>query len=404
MSAPLSGIRVLELGQLVAGPFAGALLATFGAEVIKVEPPGGDPIRSWRTVVEGTSMWWRDLARHKKLVCLDLRTEAGRLAVRRLIPHCDVVIENFRPGRLEDWGLGPDELERLRPGLVLCRVSGHGQTGPDRDLPGYASVAEARGGLRRLTGPVDGASVRANLSLGDSLAGLQAAFGVVLALLQRERGGGGQVVDVSLLESVITVLEAVVAEASVGSQRGPSGGTITGVAPSGAWSCQDGEVVIGANGETLFARLCGAMGRPELARDARFVGNPARVAHRRALDAEIGRWTRSRTVAEVLAALAEAKVPAGPVQTPADLLADPQLQARGVLCEVVVDGRRMVFPQLGPRLSKHRRDVVEPGGPLGRDTAAVLMGLAGLSEAEVAAARGDGGGLGNSPDRAPDPP
>ena len=267
---PLAGIRVLELGQLVAGPFAGTLLASFGAEVIKVEAPSGDPIRSWRTMVGDTSVWWRTLSRNKRLISLDLRSAAGRAAIQRLVPHCDVVIENFRPGRMEQWGLGPEQLEALRPGVIVCRVSGYGQTGPDRDLPGYASVAEARGGLRFLTGEPDGPTVRSNLSLGDSIAGLQAALGIVVALLHRMRGGGGQVVDVSLLEAMLSMMEAAVTEASVGVHRAASGSTITGVAPSGAFPCVDGEVVLGANGETLFARLCAAMGQPELAEEHGF--------------------------------------------------------------------------------------------------------------------------------------
>ncbi len=381
---PLSGIRVLELGQLVAGPFAGTLLASFGAEVIKVEPPDGDPIRHWRTVVDGTSVWWRSLARNKRLISLDLRAAAGRDALQRLIPQCDVLIENFRPGRLAEWGLGPDRLQSLRPGLIVCRVSGYGQTGPDRHLPGYASVAEARGGLRHLTGFPDGPSVRANLSLGDSIAGLHAALGIALALLHRERGGGGQEVDVSLLEATVSMMEGAVTEASVGVVRGPSGTTITGVAPSGAYACLDGEVVLGANGESLFRRLSAAMGRSELAEDDRFKGNPARVAHREAMDAHISAWTSTQTVQEVLDALAEAEVPAGPVQSPAQLLTDPQLRARNVLWEVTVDGTPMVLPPVGPRLSgsPERRD--HPGRDLHHDTRAVLQELAGFTEAELA--------------------
>jgi len=380
---PLSGVRVLELGQLVAGPFAGALLASFGAEVIKVEAPGGDPIRQWRTLIDGTSVWWRTLARNKRLISLDLHAESGRAALRRLIPRCDVVIENFRPGRMEAWGLSPAELERLRPGLIVCRVSGYGQTGPDRDLPGYASVAEARGGLRYLTGPTDGPTVRSNLSMGDSIAGLQAALGVVVALLHKFRGGGGQVVDVSLLEAMLSMMEGAVTEASVGVHREPSGSTITGIVPSGSFPCLDGDVVLGANGETLFARLCAAMGQPEVALDERFRGNPARVAHQDELTAIISTWTAARTVDAVVQTLSDARVPVGPIQSPAQLLDDPQLRARDALWEVWVGGTRMVLPQLGPRLSTvpPRRD--HPGGAHGSDTRSVLMELAGLSAAEV---------------------
>jgi crotonobetainyl-CoA:carnitine CoA-transferase CaiB-like acyl-CoA transferase len=352
MSGALDGIKVLELGQLVAGPFAGTLLAWLGASVLKVEPPGGDPIRSWRTVRDGTSLWWRTLSRNKHVTRLDLRTEHGRARVRALADEADVLIENFRPGRLEAWGLGPAELARTNPGLVLCRVSGYGQDGPLAGRPGYASVAEAAGGLRHLTGTADGEAVRANLSLGDTVAGLHAAVGILAALLHRERGGTGQVVDVSLLECVVDLLEAALPEAAVGVDRGPSGGTITGVAPSGAWTCADGrQVIIGANGEAIFARLCAAMGAPSLAQDPRFQGNPARVANRAALDARIGAWTAGLARDQVVARLADAGVPCGPVQSPADLLRDPQLRARGMFCEVLVGGEPIVLPELAPRLA-----------------------------------------------------
>ena len=382
---PLQGMRVLELGQLVAGPQAGMLLGWFGAEVIKVEPPGGDPLRTWRTLHDGTSVWWRGLARNKRLVCLDLRTAAGQEAVRRLVPHCDVVVENLRPGRLESWGLGPDVLQGLRPDLILCRVSGYGQDGPLRDQPGYASVAEARGGLRALTGVPGAPTVRANLSLGDTLAGLQAAFGIALALLHRERGGGGQTVDVSLLESVFSLLEGAVTEAALGTPRGPSGSTISGVAPSGAFGCSDGQVVLGANGESLFRRLCGAMGKPELADDPRFRGNEARVKNRRILDAILAGWTADQTVAEVVEALEAAAVPCGPIQGPAALLSDPQLLARRALVTVTVGGQPLVLPEPGPRLSTTPGATRHAGGALGADTLAVLQDVAGLSPEEAKA-------------------
>ncbi len=382
---PLHGLRVLELGQLVAGPQAGMLLGWFGAEVIKVEPPGGDPLRTWRTLQDGTSVWWRGLARNKRLVCLDLRTPAGQEAVRRLVPHCDVVVENLRPGRLESWGLGPGVLHALRPDLILCRVSGYGQDGPLCDQPGYASVAEARGGLRALTGIPGEPTVRANLSIGDTLAGLQAAFGIALALLHRERGGGGQTVDVSLLEAVFSLLEGAVTEAALGIPRGPSGTTISGVAPSGAFSCSDGHVVIGANGESLFRRLCVAVGQPDLSKDPRFQGNEARVKNRKVLEGILEDWTACRTVAEVVDALAEAAVPCGPIQGPAALLHDPQLLARNALVSVTVGGRPLVLPEPGPRLSATPGETRHPGGALGADTLAVLQDVAGLSAEEAAA-------------------
>lgn len=361
------------------------LLGWFGAEVIKVEPPGGDPLRTWRALHGDTSVWWRGLARNKRLVCLDLRTPDGQEAIRRLVPHCDVVVENLRPGRLEAWGLGPEVLHSLRPDLVLCRVSGYGQDGPMREQPGYASVAEARGGLRALTGVPGAATVRANLSLGDTIAGLQAAFGIALALLHRERGGGGQTVDVSLLESVFSLLEGAVTEAALGMPRGPSGSTISGVAPSGAFPCSDGEVVLGANGEGIFKRLCSAMGQPSLAEDPRFQGNASRVRHRTALDNAISTWTASRTVDEVVAALCCAAVPCGPIQDPAALLSDPQLLARRALVTVTVAGEPLVLPEPGPRLSATPGATRHPGGALGEDTLQVLQDVAGMSLEEAQA-------------------
>jgi crotonobetainyl-CoA:carnitine CoA-transferase CaiB-like acyl-CoA transferase len=380
----LSGIKVLELGQLIAGPFCGTLLGYFGAEVVKIEAPAGDPIRSWRTMAGDTSLWWRTLSRNKRLVSLDLRTQAGRDVVALLVEQADVVIENFRPGRMEAWGLGPDALCKLNPRLVYCRVSGYGQTGPMRERPGYAAVAEAVGGLRFLTGDPDGPSKRANLSIGDTVAGMHAALGVLLALLHRERGGEAQVVDVSLVESVLTLLEATLVEASVGVVRQPSGGTITGLAPTGGYPCSDGEVVIGANGESVFRRLCGAMGKPELGEDPRYVDNPARVAHRWELDAEIASWTRSVTVSECVELLSLAGVPAGAVQDAAQILSNPQLQSRDFFPEVHVGGHKMVLPELAPRLSKTPGGTTWAGGDLGQHSTQVLSEWAGMQPQAIA--------------------
>lgn len=379
----LEGIKVLELGQLIAGPFCGTLLGYFGAEVVKVEAPAGDPIRAWRTMAGDTSLWWRTLSRNKRLVSLDLRTQAGREVVASLAEQADVVIENFRPGRMEAWGLGPDDLTKRNPRLVVCRVSGYGQTGPLRARPGYAAVAEAVGGLRYLTGDPDGPSKRPNLSIGDTVAGMHAALGVLLALLHRERGGGPQVVDVSLVESVLTLLEATLVEASMDVVRQPSGGTITGLAPTGGYPCSDGEVVIGANGESVFRRLCAAMGKTALGEDPRFVDNPARVAHRWELDAEIAGWTRTLTVAECVAQLSTAGVPAGAVQDAAQILAHPQLQARDFFPEVHVGGYKMVLPELAPRLSKTPGGTTWAGGSLGEHSAQVLSEWAGLDAAAI---------------------
>lgn len=389
VSGPLEGVRVLELGQLIAGPWCATLLGHYGAQVIKVEPPTGDPIRTWRTLHGDTSVWWASIARNKRLISLDLRTDAGRDVIRRLIPTVDVVVENFRPGRLEDWGLGPDVLHALNPRLVLCRVSGYGQTGPYRERPGYASVAEAVGGLRHLTGPPGGPTQRANLSIGDTVAGLTAAFGVLLGLLQRDRSGQGEVVDVALVEAVLGLLEGVLPQASVGVVRQASGGTITGVVPSGAFPCVDGQVVLGANGAGVFRRLCQAMGRPELADDPRFVDNPARVANQPLLDRAIAAWTGRHTVDQVVAALTAARVPAGPIQDGAALLQDPQLASRGMLERVTVGGQPLVIPGVSPKLTHAPGRTRWPGRGLGHDTDAVLSEL-GLSAAEIQSLRDQG--------------
>ena len=315
---PLDGVRVLELGQLLAGPFAGCVLGYFGAEVIKVEPPGkGDPIRGWRLLDDnGTSFWWRSLGRNKKSITLNLQTDKGRGIARQLADRVDVLIENFRPGTMEKWGLGPEAIKTTNPGLIYARVSGYGQTGPYAERPGYASVCEGVGGFRYLNGFPGEAPVRPNLSLGDTLAGLHAVLGILLAYIQRGKpaGGDGQVVDVAIYESVFNMLEAVVPEYDgAGLVRQPSGSTLTGIVPTNTYACRDGAyVVIGGNGNSIFQRLMRAAGRPDMAADPRFAENAGRVEHEREIDAAIAAWTASLDAAEVLAQLADASVPAGP--------------------------------------------------------------------------------------------
>ncbi|RZO58497.1 MAG: CoA transferase [Sandaracinaceae bacterium] len=390
---PLAGLRVLELGQLLAGPWAATLLGWFGAEVIEVEPPAGDPIRSWRVLDEGgTSYWWRSIGRNKRCVALDLRQEEGRALAKRLALECDVIVENFRPGTMERWGLGPEIFEAEKPSLIYARVSGYGQTGPYRDRPGYASVAEAIGGLRHLTGHPGEPSVRPNLSLGDTVAGLHTALGVLVALLERQRSGRGQVIDTALYESVFALLEAVVPEHSgAGAVRQPSGKSLTGVVPSSLYPCAGGKhVVIGANGETVFARLMGAIGRPELARDPRFRDNPSRVSHAETLDAIIGAWTEQRTVGQVVDALVEASVPCGPIYDAADMRADPHFQARGLYEPVEVDGRRLELPALQPRLTRTPGRTRWAGRAVGEDTDSALGDLLGLKANDLERLRRDG--------------
>lgn len=392
---PLEGIRVLELGQLLAGPFAGCVLAYFGAEVIKVEPPGsGDPLRKWRVLQNGTSLWWRSLARNKRCITADLKSEAGRALVRRLAGHCDVLIENFRPGTLESWGMDPESLQADNPGLVVARVSGYGQDGPYARRPGFASVCEAMGGFRHLNGVPGEPPVRPNLSMGDTLAGLHAALGVLLSLLGRERvtGGRGQVVDVAIFESVFNLLEAVVPEYDgAGVVREPSGSTVTGIVPTNTYRCADGRyVVIGGNGDSIFQRLMRAADRPEMAEDPRLASNQGRVAHEAEIDAALAAWTASLDAAAVLERLQRAAVPAGPIYSVADMMEDPQFLARGLFESVEVDGAPLRIPALVPRLRDTPGGSDWAGAEVGAHNGEVYGRLLGLDAAELERLRSEG--------------
>jgi crotonobetainyl-CoA:carnitine CoA-transferase CaiB-like acyl-CoA transferase len=386
----MDGVIVLELGQILAGPFAGEILAAFGAEVWKVEPPeGGDPIRGWRALDpdDGTSLWWRSLGRNKKSVAIDLAAPRGQELARRLALQADVLIENFKPGTLERWGLDPEALRAANPGLVVARVSGFGQSGPYARRPGYAAVCEAFGGLRYLTGVPGAPPVRANLSLGDSLAGLEATIGVLLALRARDADPErrGQTIDVAIFESVFAVLESTVAEfARLGEVRAPSGTTISGVVPSNLYPARDGRsVVIGANNAANFTRLMRAVGRADLADDPTLAANAARVRRQGEIDGAIAAWTRTLGADEIVARLAEVSVPASTVYSVADMAADPHYTARG-LFEVVAEGERsFTLPAIGPKLSETPARTDWPGRALGADTRAVLMGALGLDETEI---------------------
>jgi len=379
---PLEGLRVLEMGQLLAGPFAGCVLGYFGAEVIKIEPPGGDPIRGWREVRGGTSLWWASLARNKKSVTLDLGTPRGREIARQLAAKCDVLIENFRPGTLEKWGMGPAELKTLNPELIVARVSGYGQTGPYASRPGYASVCEGFAGFRHLNGFADRAPVRPNLSMGDTLAGLHAVIGILLALAARQRGkaSAGQVVDVAIYESVFNLLESVVPEYDgAGLVREPSGSTITGIVPTNTYRCADGKyVIIGGNGDSIYQRLMRAIGRPEMADEARFASNTKRVANEKEIDAAISAWTGARDSAAVLEALRAADVPNGPIYNVADMMADPHFNARGMFESVEVNGKPLKIPAIPPLLGETPGRTDAPGPALGAHTEEVLGALLGL--------------------------
>ena len=388
---PLEGLRVLELGQLLAGPFASVLLAWFGADVIKVEPPdGGDPIRSWRAMYKGTALWWLTLGRNKRCVTADLRRPEGRDLVKRLAAHCDVLLENFRPGRMEEWGLGYEDLQAIRPGLIMCRVSGYGQTGPYRGKPGYASVAEGIGGFRYLNGYPELPPARPNLSIGDTVAGLHAALGVLTAVYHRDvkRTGEGQVVDVALYQGIFNLMESVVPEFDkLGLVRERQGASISGIVPTNTYACLDGKyIIIGGNGDSIFKRLMKAAGRPDMADDPRLARNDGRVVHQAEIDAAIGAWTQQRPFDEVLAELERADVPAGPILSIADQVDHPQFVARGMFERVPMPTDpedSVLLPTFAPKLTGTPGGTEWAGPPLGAHNREVYGGLLGLSDEQI---------------------
>lgn len=325
---PLQGIRVIEMGQLIAGPFCGQLLGDMGAEVIKIEPPGsGDPMRKWGRGDQ--ALWWEVIARNKKSVTIDLRQEEGQALARKLIAQADILIENFRPGTLEKWGLSPDTLQQENPGLIITRMSGYGQTGPYAGRAGFGLVGEAMGGWRHIVGEPDRPPSRMGISIGDSLCATYGCLGALAALHRRQSTGRGQVVDASLYESVLQVMESLVIDYAVaGYSRERSGAILPGIAPSNAYRCKDGDYLIGANQDSVFQRLCIAMNQPELAHDPRYANHEARGRHQQELDRRIEQWTRGRTMEEVEAAMVEHAIPAGKVFKAADMLTDPHFKAR----------------------------------------------------------------------------
>ncbi len=389
----LQGVRVVEMGQLIAGPFCGKTLAEFGADVVKIEPPGsGDPLRQWRLIKDGTSVWWQVQSRNKRSVALDLRQPEGQQLARDLIAQADVLIENFRPGTLEAWGLSPDTLLALNPRLVMVRISGYGQTGPYRDLPGFGAIGEAMGGLRHLTGEPGRVPVRVGVSIGDTLAALHATIGVMMALYHRDqRGGQGQVIDVALHEAVFNVMESLLPEYSAfGVVREAAGSALPGIAPSNAYRCQDGYVLVAGNGDSIFKRLMAVIGRPDLAADPGLAGNTGRVERVAELDAAIEAWTVQRTVDQVLQALGDARVPAGKVYTVADIAADPHFRARDmILQQRTREGYDVEVPGVVPKLSATPGTVRQAAPRLGEDTEAVLREM-GLSDQQIAQLRDKG--------------
>ena len=391
-TGPLAGLKVVEMGQLIAGPFAAKTLADFGADVVKIEPPGaGDPLRKWRLLKNGTSVWWQVQSRNKRSVALDLKNAEAQEIVRKLAAEADVLIENFRPGALEGWNLDPQELIKLNPRLIVLRVSGYGQTGPYRDRPGFGVVGEAMGGLRHLTAEPGRVPVRVGISIGDTLAALHGVIGILMALHERQRSGQGQVVDVALYEAVFNCMESLLPEyAAFGAVRGPAGSALPGIAPTNAYPCKDGYALVAGNGDSIYKRLMAAIGREDLGNDPELADNAGRVKRVDEIDAAIGAWTQHRTVTEVLQVLDEASVPAGRIYTVADIAADPHYAARGMLQQIrLEDGEQLTVPGIVPKLSR------TPGGQhrnapgLGQDTDEVMREI-GLNEQQIAALKSRG--------------
>ena len=390
MSGPLAGIRVLELGSLIAGPFCAKTLADFGAEVIKVEPPGeGDPLRKWRRMRNGISLWWHVQSRNKKSITCDLRQPEGQEIVRRLAREAHIVVENFRPGALEKWNLGWEALSKENPQLILVRISGYGQTGPYRERPGFGAIAEAMGGLRYLNGYPDRPPVRPNLSIGDTLASLHGVIGALMALHETARGGKGQVVDVALYESVFNCTESLLPEFDAGGYiRERSGSTLPGIAPSNLYPCGDGSyVLIAGNADSLYRRLMTAIGREDLRDDPALARNDGRARQMERIDAAISLWTLKRNQQEVLDEMEKAEVPAGRIYSAADIATDPHFAARGMLQEIVAnDGEKLKVPGIIPKLSATPGEIRTAAPKLGEHTEEVLKGV-GFSSKEISAFR-----------------
>ncbi|HEY7674892.1 MAG TPA: CaiB/BaiF CoA-transferase family protein [Burkholderiales bacterium] len=387
---PLDGVKVVELGQLIAGPFAGKFFAEFGAEVIKIEPPEGDPLRKWRKLHKGTSLWWYVQNRNKKSVTANLRMREGQEVVRRIASGADVVIENFRPGTLEKWGLGYEALAAVNSGLVMLRLSGFGQSGPYRDQAGFGAIGESMGGLRYVTGYPDRPPVRPNLSIGDALASLHGVIGVLMALHHRDTNGGkGQVVDVALYEAVFNMMEGALPEYDMFREtRERTGSNLTGIVPSNTYLTRDGQhVVIGANADSIFKRLMALIGRSDLAADPALADNAGRARRADELDAAIGVWTAAHSTDEVLRTLNEAQVPSGKIYSMADIANDAQYLDRGMIRQLRLDdGTPLKLPGIVPKLSETPGDIDWVGPALGRHTTEVLAAH-GYSEAEIAALR-----------------
>ena len=391
---PLEGVRVIEMGQLLAGPFTGTILSYFGAEVIKVEPPTGDPVRGWRLLDDnGMAFWWRSLGRNKKSVTLDLKSDRGQQLARELIKSADVVVENFRPGMMEKWGIGPDVMKVENPGLVYARISGYGQDGPYATKPGYASVTEGFGGFRYINGEPGKPPIRTNISMGDTLSAIHAALGIALALIQRAKPGGeGQVIDVALYESIFNLMEGIVPEYDgCGAIREPSGTTITGIVPTNTYLCDDGKhVVIGGNGDSIFKRLMTAAGRSDMAENTEMAENAGRVIHEVEIDKALADWCAAHSSTHIIATLEEVRVPVGPIYSVEDMVNDEHYNARGMFETVEIDGKPLKIPAILPKLQGTPGRTDFPGGEIGSHNDEVLKDILSLGDEEVAQLREDG--------------
>lgn len=392
--APLAGVKVIELGTLIAGPYAASLLAQFGAEVIKIEPPGeGDPLRKWRKLHEGTSLWWYSQSRNKKSVTVNLKSERGQQIVRDLVKDADIVIENFRPGSLESWGLGWEDLKRVNPKLIMVRVSGYGQSGPYRDKPGFAAIAESMGGLRYLAGYPDRPPVRVGVSIGDTLASLYGVIGALLAMHHlKVNGGDGQFVDVALYEAVFGVMESLIPEfSSFGYVRERSGASLPGISPSSTYPCADGRyVIIAGNSDSIFKRLMKAIDRQDLGDDPALARNDGRVLQNAMLDEAISAWTSQHPLEHVLATLDAAAVPCGRIYTAADIHEDPHYRARDMIeHNTLPDGQPIDLPGIVPKLSATPGETRWVGPALGAHTEEVMASL-GISGADFSTLRTQG--------------
>jgi len=392
---PLEGVRVVEMGQLLAGPFTTSILGYFGAEVIKIEPPEkGDPIRGWRLTENGTSYWWYSIGRNKKSVTLDLKSDKGREIAGKLIEKADVLVENFRPGTMEKWSLGPELLREKNPSLIYTRISGYGQDGPYANKPGFASVCEGFGGFRHVNGFENEAPVRPNLSIGDTLAAIHAALGIAMAIIERHNNteGLGRIVDVALYEAVFNLMEGVVPEYSGCSAiREPSGTTVTGIVPTNTYRCADKKyVIIGGNGDSIYKRLMHAVDRVDLAEHEEMQTNAGRVVHQDTIDQAIGQWCLAHSSREIIDILEAERVPVGPIYNAQDMFEDPHYQARGLFEKVEINGRELEIPAIVPKLKSTPGKTDWPGATLGEHTESVLAELLDLDQAGFAQLKEEG--------------